>query len=36
MINIAYVERLNASLRQRLVCLPRRTRHLVQEQATCS
>jgi hypothetical protein len=34
MINIAYIERLNATFRQRLACLARRTRHLIQEQAT--
>ncbi len=33
-INTAYIERLNATFRQRLACLARRTRHLVQEQAT--
>lgn len=33
-INTAYIERLNATFRQRLACLARRTRHLVHEQAT--
>lgn len=33
-INTAYIERLNATFRQRLACLARRTRYLVQEQAT--
>lgn len=33
-INTAYIERLNATFRQRLACLARRTRCLVQEQAT--
>jgi len=33
-INTAYIERLNATFRQRLACLARRTRHLIQEQAT--
>ncbi|MCJ7555975.1 MAG: hypothetical protein MUP90_03555 [Gammaproteobacteria bacterium] len=33
-INTAYIERLNATFRQRLACLARRTRYLVQQQAT--
>ena len=33
-INTAYIERLNATFRQRLACLARRTRYLVQEKAT--
>jgi transposase-like protein len=33
-INTAYIERLNATFRQRLACLARRTRCLVQEKAT--
>ena len=33
-INTAYIERLNATFRRRPACLARRTRHLVQEQAT--
>jgi transposase-like protein len=33
-INTAYIERLNATFRQRLACLARRTRYLVHEQAT--
>jgi IS1 family transposase len=33
-INTAYIERLNATFRQRLACLSRRTHHLVQKQAT--
>lgn len=33
-INTAYIERLNATFRQRLACLARRTRHLAQQQAT--
>ena len=33
-INTAYIERLNATFRQRLACLARRTRYLVQKQAT--
>ena len=33
-INTAYIERLNATFRQRLACLARRTRHLVHQQAT--
>ena len=32
-INTAYIERLNATFRQRLACLARRTRYVVQEQA---
>ena len=34
MINTAYIERLNATFRQRLACLFRRTRHLARHQAT--
>lgn len=34
LINTAYIERLNATFRQRLACLARRSRHLVQQQAT--
>jgi len=34
MINTAYIERLNATFRQRLACLFRRTRHLARQQAT--
>jgi transposase-like protein len=33
-INTAYIERLNATFRQRLACLTRRTRHLAQQQTT--
>lgn len=33
-INTAYIERLNASFRQRMGCLTRRTRHLARRQAT--
>jgi transposase-like protein len=33
-INTAYIERLNATFRQRLACLARRTRCLAQQQAT--
>jgi transposase-like protein len=33
-INTAYIERLNATFRQRLACLARRSRHLVQKQTT--
>lgn len=33
-INTAYIERLNASFRQRLACLTRRTRHLAQQAQT--
>jgi hypothetical protein len=33
-INTAYIERLNATFRQRLACLCRRTRHLAQQSAT--
>jgi len=33
-INTAYIERLNATFRQRLACLTRRTRHLAQRQTT--
>ena len=33
-INTAYIERLNATFRQRLACLARRTRSLAQQQAT--
>ena len=33
-INTAYIERLNATFRQRLACLARRSRHLAQQQAT--
>jgi transposase-like protein len=33
-INTAYIERLNATFRQRLACLARRTRFLVQDKAT--
>lgn len=33
-INTAYIERLNATFRQRLACLARRSRYLVQQQAT--
>lgn len=33
-INTAYMERLNATFRQRLACLARRSRHLAQKQAT--
>jgi transposase-like protein len=34
MINTAYIERLNATFRQRLACLFRRTRHLARHQMT--
>ena len=34
MINTAYIERLNATFRQRLACLFRRTRHLARQQDT--
>ncbi len=34
MINTAYIERLNATFRQRLACLFRRTRHLARQSAT--
>ncbi len=34
MINTAYIERLNATFRQRLSCLARRTRHLAQQAET--
>ena len=34
MINTAYIERLNATFRQRLACLFRRTRHLARHQRT--
>lgn len=34
MINTAYIERLNATFRQRLACLTRRTRHLAHCQST--
>jgi len=34
MINTAYIERLNATFRQRLACLFRRTRHLARHQVT--
>jgi len=33
-INTAYIERLNATFRQRLACLTRRTRHLAHRQTT--
>lgn len=33
-INTAYIERLNATFRQRLACLARRSRHLAQKQTT--
>lgn len=33
-INTAYIERLNATFRQRLACLARRSRHLAQQEAT--
>lgn len=33
-INTAYIERLNATFRQRLACLTRRSRHLVKQQET--
>jgi transposase-like protein len=33
-INTAYIERLNATFRQRLACLARRSRHLIQQQTT--
>ena len=33
-INTAYIERLNATFRQRLACLARRTRHLAQQSET--
>lgn len=33
-INTAYIERLNATFRQRLACLARRSRHLAQKQST--
>lgn len=33
-INTAYIERLNATFRQRLACLARRTRYLIQDKAT--
>jgi len=35
-INTAYIERLNATFRQRLGCLARRTRHLARQTATLS
>lgn len=34
MINTAYIERLNATFRQRLACLFRRTRHLARQSQT--
>jgi hypothetical protein len=34
MINTAYIERLNATFRQRLACLFRRTCHLARHQMT--
>lgn len=33
-INTAYIERLNATFRQQMACLARRTRHLAQQQQT--
>jgi hypothetical protein len=34
MINTVYIERLNATFRQRLACLFRRTRHLARQSTT--
>ncbi|HZO88264.1 MAG TPA: hypothetical protein VFB38_07975 [Chthonomonadaceae bacterium] len=36
MLNTAYIERLNATFRQRLCCLVRRSRCLVRQTATLS